>query len=420
MKSPDLKIILNTAYRMSNLGDAVITKIMIEGIKKKFSASKISIFCSNPSSDSDFFSKYSNVYGDLYSIEEFKVPKFLIAINFIIKTLSYLIWLKLKGFPINLKAKKKFKLLEESDIIIYAGGGYLGGTYNLFPTIITLYLSKKLGKKVYLSGITIEPPRSFLSKYLIHTVLDSIDLITVREPISMKVLNELKISTKKFLTSDYAFLLKCLNENESNDLFQRLSISKDNTIKIGLSLMELDTLKAHHTVNEVNSYENSIIKAMELILKKTNCIIYLFPFQRDKKVNDLSICKNVKNNLGLFSNRIKIINENFSPEQIKTIIGFMDIFIGTRFHSLVFALSQKVPTIAIGYKQKNIGLMQMINLEEWLLDFSFNGEQLAEKALKLLDNRKKIIMKISEKIPDLEMNAQRNFELIHELIQAKN
>ena len=37
------------------------------------------------------------------------------------------------------------------------------------------------------------------------------------------------------------------------------------------------------------------------------------------------------------------------------------------------------------------------------------------KVLDLLDNREKIIMKISEKIPDLEMNAQRNFELMHEL-----
>ena len=35
MNSPNLKIILNTAYRMSNLGDAVITKIMIEGMLKK-------------------------------------------------------------------------------------------------------------------------------------------------------------------------------------------------------------------------------------------------------------------------------------------------------------------------------------------------------------------------------------------------
>jgi len=139
MNSPNLKIILNTVYRMSNLGDAAITKIMIEGIKKKFSSSKISIFCYNPASDSDFFSKYSNVYDDLYSIEEFKVPKFLIAINFIIKTLSYFIWLKSKHFPINLKAKKKLQLLKESDIIIYVGGGYLGGSQISFPVFCTRF-----------------------------------------------------------------------------------------------------------------------------------------------------------------------------------------------------------------------------------------------------------------------------------------
>ncbi len=422
MNSGNLKIVLNTAYMMSNLGDAAITKIMIEKLNK-FSKSKISIFCYNPSSDFDFFSKYSNVYGDLYSIENElnpSVPKFLIAIKFIIKTLSYLAWSKLKNFPINFKTKEKIKLLKQSNLIIYAGGGYIGGSNNPFPTIFTLYLSKIFGKKVYLSGVTIEPPKGFFSKHLIYSVLNRIDLITVREPISMKVLNELKIRTKKVLTADYVFLQKCLNENETADLFQRLLISKDSSIKIGLNLMELNTLKAHHTSDKINSYENSIIKAMELILKKTNCIIYLFPFQIDKKVNDLTICENVKNNLGLFSNRIKIINENFSPEQMKTIIGFMDIFIGTRFHSLVFALSQKVPTIAIGYHQKCIGLMQMINLEKWLLDFSFDEKELAEKVLELLDNREKIIMKISEKIPELEMNAQRNFELIHELIQVKN
>ena len=67
MNSGNLKIVLNTAYMMSNLGDAAITKIMIEKLNK-FSKSEISIFCYNPSSDFDFFSKYSNVYGDIYSM----------------------------------------------------------------------------------------------------------------------------------------------------------------------------------------------------------------------------------------------------------------------------------------------------------------------------------------------------------------
>jgi colanic acid/amylovoran biosynthesis protein len=46
----------------------------------------------------------------------------------------------------------------------------------------------------------------------------------------------------------------------------------------------------------------------------------------------------------------------------------MDIFIGTRMHSNVFALSEGVPLVAIEYRFKTRGIMQMLGLERWVVD----------------------------------------------------
>ncbi len=41
----------------------------------------------------------------------------------------------------------------------------------------------------------------------------------------------------------------------------------------------------------------------------------------------------------------------------------MDLFLGTRLHSNIFALVAGVPVVAVAYQYKTFGLMEMIGLK---------------------------------------------------------
>ena len=48
-------------------------------------------------------------------------------------------------------------------------------------------------------------------------------------------------------------------------------------------------------------------------------------------------------------------------------IADLDYLVGTRFHSVIFALTARVPCIAIGYEHKTRGIMRDLSLDGWVL-----------------------------------------------------
>ena len=49
-------------------------------------------------------------------------------------------------------------------------------------------------------------------------------------------------------------------------------------------------------------------------------------------------------------------------------IAHLDLLIGSRFHSLVFALATGVPAMAIGWSHKYTELMRLMGLERFVLE----------------------------------------------------
>jgi len=413
-----------TIVGMSNKGDSAILKTMINSISKSYSSPNFTFLSPSPGVDKQFFSTFGNVFqGELFLGVDEK-SKFFRITYVTLRIFQYLLWSKFNFIPIDRRAKRIFQCYRDADLIIYAGGGYLGGPYHsIYNTLIPMYLAKKLGAKIYLSGITVEEPQGFLLKKIMKSILNKIDLITVREPESLKVLEKMKIKSKFILTSDHAFLLGCESSTVGRNLLNEVGIINNNKLRIGINLKDWNSKFTNNNLSEVSinkivPYQKAMVETIEKLLTKLDAEIVLFPFQTTSNNNDLKLSLKIKENVKpQLQNKIFVLKNDYSPEQLKTMIGEMDIFIGTRFHSTVFALSMGVPTISISYMQKNHGLMNMMDLEDWSLDFdTLNSEHIVEKTLKLLSQRKKIIEKIKNEIPQLKKNASQNTQFISKLI----
>ena len=114
------------------------------------------------------------------------------------------------------------------------------------------------------------------------------------------------------------------------------------------------------------------------------------------------------------------IDATWSPAELQTAYGQMDLFVGTRLHSNIFALTAGTPVIAIAYYYKTYGIMQMLGLSEWVLDIRTIADQELEQRLELLWQQCADLRHLLGLIlPQLQQEARRACELIRADFDAR-
>lgn len=72
--------------------------------------------------------------------------------------------------------------------------------------------------------------------------------------------------------------------------------------------------------------------------------------------------------------------------------------IGARYHSIVFALNQGVPCVALSYEHKISGLLETLGKTEWCVDFT--------QTLDNEENQAVCLRQIDALIPQLQSDSQ--------------
>jgi polysaccharide pyruvyl transferase WcaK-like protein len=65
---------------------------------------------------------------------------------------------------------------------------------------------------------------------------------------------------------------------------------------------------------------------------------------------------------------LKVIKFDHDPSEIKTLISSLDVLIAGRMHAGIAALSSNVPTIFMSWSHKYVGLLEEINIPEFVWD----------------------------------------------------
>ena len=104
-----------------------------------------------------------------------------------------------------------------------------------------------------------------------------------------------------------------------------------------------------------------------------------------------------------FGDRVEWVRDKYDQNEIKYIIGSCDMFIGSRMHACIAALSQSVPTVALAYSRKFIGVMETIGFEEVSADLrSMSAQEIFQRVDQIYDDRLELRQRLQIRMPEVQ------------------
>lgn len=156
------------------------------------------------------------------------------------------------------------------------------------------------------------------------------------------------------------------------------------------------------------NYPELIVDIVEELMSDEKVLILLvphvFPNKGHSVESDPVACRKIYESLSSkWSKRLFLVEGEYDQAEIKYIIGKCDFFIGSRMHSCIAALSQKVPTIGLAYSKKFKGVFDTIGIADNVVDAcSSNSEDILKQIAFKVDNKNLIREHLERNISDIQ------------------
>ncbi len=389
--SKPVTIFLVNFHSTCNAGDAGMLEVTLQLIRREFDSPRILIAADWPEE-----ARYSEldleVVGTPYHVTSVgpgssaqkKILKAILG-----AVLGWLVshrLLRPSAKIIPARWKRLFDAYLEADLVAAVAGNIFGSTGKWgwpFPvSVLALELAHWFRKPLYILPETIGPLKRGWERTLLKTSLSKARIIFLRDASSMDLAKIIQIPLEKTVYfPDLAFDLDPADRESAVATLQEFGY-KSGEPALGMTIINWFS----HTLDrgQVSSYYQSLATAVARLIQKYQVSVYLFSqvngptaLENDHRANEIVyqfLC-----DLGL-SSKVSIMKTVSPPATLKACYGMMDIFLASRLHSGIFAISMGVPTVFVGYLSKTRGMLKSLGLEEWVIDLgSANSDNLFEK-----------------------------------------
>ncbi len=350
-----------------------------------------------------------------------------------VSLLRSLVWRLLNIAGVN----ASFRLVDEaycrayftSDIVIDLSGDSFSdkGAFSMM-NMLGIIIALVLRKPVIIYSQSIGPFKKFTMP-LARLCLNKAHLITVREDISRQYLEAIGVNKVLiYQVVDCAFALDSVTPEEARKIMAKEGINKNNSPLVGISVSGVVASLAERTApklpapeNKGNRYFTLMAQLVDFLTGNIQAKVVLIPhviaplwWLPDDRIVCQEIYRLVKN-----KTNVGIIRHNYTPEELKGVIGQCDLFIGARMHANIAALSMCVPTIALGWSYKYRGIMEKLGLGQYVCEF--DNVTLGELTLKVSDawvKREEIRRLLTSKMQEKRKSCFFAAKLVEELIDS--
>jgi polysaccharide pyruvyl transferase WcaK-like protein len=281
------------------------------------------------------------------------------------------------------------KYFNDCNLIIDATAGDsftdIYGLKNFIRIFLIKYYSILARPSIVLAPQTIGPFRSSITKIIADIYLSFVKKIFIRDELSKSVIPT-RLMNKVTATTDMAFALP----------FRRTKTLKAKSKTVGFNISGLLYSGGFDLNRNDNfSYKRLCLNIIDLLLNE-GYEVYLVPHvvgsvDDDSKDNDTKVTLELCNN----DPRLKMAPLFKNPIEAKSYISQFDLFIGSRMHATIAALSSGVLTIPLAYSRKFKGVFEPLGYKSTLDLQCMSEEEIINQIKHILTNGMPIISDIA-------------------------
>jgi polysaccharide pyruvyl transferase WcaK-like protein len=300
---------------------------------------------------------------------------------------------------LNDEGKRLLNNLKNADLLFNVGGGNIKGGF--CDRFIIYSTCRIFGKPAIVSGQTIGPFDRWIGKKIAGFFLNKVDVITLRDTMSINVLEDLKVRKPIVKeTADDAVLLPATDQEKIKTILLSEKIGDCHPL-IGINTNAYLKSVLQNKNYELNKIKQVLAAVADRLISELGARIVFIPMDynadSDDRVSAYEVLELMKNR-----NNASVIIEGYDDQTLKGIIGQLDAGIGLRYHFVVFATTMQVPTIGIYlgeyYKMKIGGILELMGQEKYALDFEkTSAEEIVELVKDALQNKDEIKKKLEER-----------------------
>lgn len=420
-----------------NKGAAAIAASTLALLSQIFPTAHVALLTEYPKEDSDRFGvdSYKSLVCRQNSLGD-KAKEAIVLSLLVLYAVTKLARLNLGFLVVGKEKQRAVAVCAKADLIVFPVADTVSGTYDIFTTIgslINILCLEALRRPVAILSAQVGPFKESLKGkslfLLFKLLLNKVDLITVRDKSSFDVLKKMRVYHPEIhLVADVAFLLPAASEERAYDILRTENIRLRRPL-VGISTSALiwryGFRRFHTAAEKKQKYIQLMGNITDEIIEKLHANVVLFPnvFETDKSNDDRETARKIYT-ASRNKSKCAFIKGEYSPQELKSVIGLFDLFISTRMHPLIHAISMAVPALAIDYNLKQRELMKVVGQMDKV--FSVNSldepdavELMVSKILNTFDQRKEISKELAIKGQMLTHQALINGRALQELLERK-
>ena len=362
------KLLISGYYGFNNIGDESVLRTVIEALREGLEDIQITVLSNDPADTAE-----------KYGVEA--VPR-------------------MKPWAI-------LKAVWGCDLLISGGGSLLQDATSrrsITYYLLIIRLALLLRKKVFIYSQGIGPITSPRNRRRTARTLKKVHGIVVRDARSKRLLEEIGVPPKSvYVTADPVIRLKKADPARGADILAQEGIQRrEGRMLVGWAIREKDP---------DSPFAHQLEACIRYLHEEWNADSVLIPFYY---AEDLPVAQALEDRL---EGMATCITGKHLSDEMLSIIGNMDLLVGVRLHSLIYAAVEGVPMMGVSYDPKvdsflgSVGLTAMCGTDSFTL---LNFQTAFRQTWEARENQKKTVDRALKK---LLAKLATNEQLIAQLLK---
>ncbi|ATG48146.1 hypothetical protein CEW89_11525 [Celeribacter ethanolicus] len=357
-----MKVMITNAYGRSNRGDSVLLDECIAEITSAVPDAEIgcSVF--------EGIAASRAVHPDVTWSERIgntsasgKLAKLVTLMRLLIAALATVPGLSFVARLLPSSQYQSWKMIRAADIVVSAPGGYIHDTnFAYYVALLHIFLPRKAARNI-LAPQSIGPIDTPFARLIARWIFMKTDAICARESYSWHFLHETLALPERLLrrSGDSAFW----NFYVSNagpaivQAWHEIGVEPSAKPILGLTVVNWTFPKSVDMEMKRRDYVTSMAKIIDHMTKAHDMQPVIF----NQVSDDLPMAERIA---AACDTQVAIDRTSREPEELRALIGRSSLFLGTRFHSCIFAMMADRPTQAIAYLPKTSYILRDLKLDE--------------------------------------------------------